>query len=186
MYSIRNTLNYEKTKFKDLDALQVFTDNHDNRRFLNINNDRKAFQASLIFSIFCQGIPGVYYGSEQNYGGGNDPFNREQLWTNFFTTTDTFQLLKAAIATRKNFQTWSHPHEERYVLSNFYAFTRGQVLICLTNKWDQVSVEITYHGFKDGTKLCNIFNGGDCVTVQGGKIPITLQNHDTKVYVPSA
>jgi len=43
MYSIWNTLNYEKTKFKDLDALQVFTDNHDNRRFLNINNDRKAF-----------------------------------------------------------------------------------------------------------------------------------------------
>ena len=43
MYSIRDTLNYERTKFKDVDALQVFTDNHDNRRFLNINNDRKAF-----------------------------------------------------------------------------------------------------------------------------------------------
>lgn len=93
MNSIGGTLDYERSKFTDMDALVVFTDNHDNARFLNINNDRKALQASLIFSLFAQGIPCVYYGSEQNYGGGNDPFNREQLWTNFFTSTDTYQIL---------------------------------------------------------------------------------------------
>lgn len=90
MYSIRSTIDYERTKFTDMDALVVFTDNHDNKRFLNINNDRKALQASLVFSIFAQGIPCVYYGSEQNYGGGDDPFNREQLWTNMIQTTDTY------------------------------------------------------------------------------------------------
>jgi alpha-amylase len=53
MYAIRDTLNYERTKFTDVDALMVFTDNHDNKRFLNIKNDHKAFQASLIFSLFA-------------------------------------------------------------------------------------------------------------------------------------
>lgn len=43
MYSIRSTFDYEKGKFKDMDALVVFTDNHDNARFLNLRNDRKAF-----------------------------------------------------------------------------------------------------------------------------------------------
>jgi len=42
MNSIGGTLDYERSKFTDMDALVVFTDNHDNARFLNINNDRKA------------------------------------------------------------------------------------------------------------------------------------------------
>jgi alpha-amylase len=35
MYGIRNRFNEEQGKFKDVDALGVFVDNHDNARFLN-------------------------------------------------------------------------------------------------------------------------------------------------------
>jgi alpha-amylase len=35
MYNIRSRYNEEKSLFKDLDALGVFVDNHDNARFLN-------------------------------------------------------------------------------------------------------------------------------------------------------
>jgi alpha-amylase len=39
MYKIRDRYNEEKSKFKDLDALGVFVDNHDNARFLNSNGN---------------------------------------------------------------------------------------------------------------------------------------------------
>ncbi len=34
----------------------------------------------VIISLRLGGIPIVYYGSEQMFNGGNDPYNREPLW----------------------------------------------------------------------------------------------------------
>jgi len=59
------------------------------------------------------------------------------------------------------------------------------VLITLTNSWNEVNIDVTYHDFSAGTKLCNIFNKSECVTVDSSKkIPINLKNHDSKVWVP--
>ena len=59
-------------------------------------------------------------------------------------------------------------------------------MITLTNSWNEVNYAIDYHEFAVGTKLCNIFNSGECVTVGGDKkINIKLQNHDSKVWIPS-
>jgi glycosidase len=39
-----------------------------------------------------EGIPCLYYGTEQEFSGGNDPSNREVLWnTGFSRANDTFQ-----------------------------------------------------------------------------------------------
>jgi len=59
-------------------------------------------------------------------------------------------MLKAAIGTRKAFQTWSHPHIERYITSNFYAFTRGKVLIAVTNNYAEHNIDIGFHEYKNG------------------------------------
>ncbi len=40
-------------------------DNHDNARFLNANGDHKLYKAALVYSLYSEGIPIVYYGSEQ-------------------------------------------------------------------------------------------------------------------------
>jgi alpha-amylase len=80
MYNIKNRYNEESSKFKDIDALGLFVDNHDNARFLHSYNNHTAFKAALAFSLTGRGIPFFYYGSEQFYGGGNDPQNRESLW----------------------------------------------------------------------------------------------------------
>ena len=39
MYNIKNRFSEEQSKFKDIDALGIFVDNHDNARFLNQHND---------------------------------------------------------------------------------------------------------------------------------------------------
>jgi alpha-amylase len=75
--------------------------------------------------------------------------------------------------------------DEKYVLDNFYAFSRGEFFVALTNKHDSVSVSVPNVPFKDGTTVCNIFfPDTDCQTIQGGKINIYLLNGESKVYVP--
>lgn len=117
----------------------------------------------MIFSLTGRGIPFFYYGSEQAYQGGNDPQNRESLWQDMDTNSDIYKATAAVNQARKDAQIWDHPLKEQYVLDNFYAFSRGEFLVCLTNGKDEVSVTIPQAPFADGTTVCNIFNpDSDC------------------------
>lgn len=143
MYNIRGRYNDEESHFKDIDALGLFVDNHDNARFMNQFNDASKLKSALIFSLTGRGIPFYYYGSEQAYAGGNDPQNRESLWQDMDTSSDIYQATAKVNQARKDAQIWSHPLEEKYVLDNFYAFARGAFLVCLTNQYDRVDVDIS-------------------------------------------
>ena len=76
-------------------ALVNFMDNHDVSRFLfEALGDKDALRNALTLLMTEEGIPCVYYGTEQDFAGGNDPSNREVLWnTGFPTTGDTFRHL---------------------------------------------------------------------------------------------
>ena len=74
-------------------ALVNFMDNHDVERFLfGAQGDKDALRNALVFLMTEEGIPCLYYGTEQDFAGGNDPANREVLWTTGYDTSgDTFQ-----------------------------------------------------------------------------------------------
>jgi len=134
-----------------------------------------------------EGIPIVYYGTEQNFDGGNDPANREILWpSNFNTQAETYVFLKQVVSYRKKYQVWNYPQIQRYSTNNFYAFTRGNVFVALTNQASyDVSYPITYQPYAEGTKICNLFsNGTDCLTVTNGQFTVTLGEGLPKIYVP--
>lgn len=65
-------------------ALVNFIDNHDVARFLFYQPNEQALEAALIFLFTEDGIPCLYYGTEQGFAGGNDPANREDLWASGF------------------------------------------------------------------------------------------------------
>jgi alpha-amylase len=69
--------------FDDLDSLGIFLDNHDKPRFLNSHILPSLYKSALAFSLTARGITMMYYGSEQGLKGGNDPYNREELWNSF-------------------------------------------------------------------------------------------------------
>jgi glycosidase len=75
-------------------TLVNFIDNHDVPRFLFRRDDergRAALRAALTYLFTEDGIPCLYYGTEQELAGGNDPSNREPLWrTDYDTTSPTF------------------------------------------------------------------------------------------------
>jgi alpha-amylase len=95
-------------------ALVNFLDNHDQPRFLygtDTGNgpDVAALRNALTLLMTEEGIPCVYYGTEQDFNGGNDPANREVLWeTGFPESGATFQhfanlaqIRRASVALRR-------------------------------------------------------------------------------------
>jgi len=93
MYNIRSTFNSEATSFSDTTVLGSFIDNHDNPRFLNLNPSIPLLKSSVTFALMAQGIPIVYYGTEQAFNGGSDPANREPLWTSMNQNSEMYKYI---------------------------------------------------------------------------------------------
>ena len=158
-----------------------WADNHDNPRFLNWCSDKRIFRNALIFYFFYEGIPTFYYGDEQYFFGGNDPNNRENMFGYHNTESEVYKMMKIANKIRRNYKVYDEKLTQRYVDDHFYAYTRGNVLIAVTNAMDSYKT-INYHEFSEGDKLCNELKEGDCVIVEGGEINIRMDG-EPKIYV---
>ena len=169
------------------DYLGNFLDNHDNDRFLHNYNNINNLNGALIFTLFYKGIPIVYYGDEQQFGGGHDPNNREPLWTHMKTSAPVYQVLKRAIRARKNYEIAGKDYQERWVSDHLFAFLRGNVLCIFTAGTIYQVQTIPNLPYSDGSTLCNILLDSppdDCVTVNGGKAHFEMSPDLTKVYAP--
>jgi len=79
-----------------------FLDNHDVPRFL-FGGTPAGLHNALTFVFMTQGIPCLYYGTEQDFDGGNDPSNREDLWpTGFPRDGLTFGHIKRLAKVRRD------------------------------------------------------------------------------------
>mmetsp|Transcript_19800 Transcript_19800/g.14554 ORF Transcript_19800/g.14554 Transcript_19800/m.14554 type:complete len:89 (+) Transcript_19800:754-1020(+) len=79
------------------------------------------------------GIPIIYYGTEQYFSGKTDPENREALWPYMNTESDMYKYISVLNSLRREYSMHNEEFIERWADDNFYAFTRGKVLIALTN-----------------------------------------------------
>jgi alpha-amylase len=78
--------------------------------------------------------------------------------------------LKTVIEARKKHSIWNEAQVERYVDAEFFSYSRGKFLVCLTNKVSgTVQKFISYQPFTNGQVICNIFYPTtDCLTVNNG------------------
>ncbi|CDW86894.1 alpha catalytic domain containing protein [Stylonychia lemnae] len=185
MYGLKTLVDTEQKLINDPYALGNFIDNHDTARFLSVSHSQTLLKAALAFNFLSPGIPILYYGTEQAFSGENDPFCREPLWiSKFNTTTDLYKYIGKLNALRKQFQIWMKPHVERWIDDKFYAFSRGDVLVALSN--DDTGIQtrlITYHPFKAGAKVCNILWPTDCVVITSdNKLQVTLNYAEVKIF----
>ena len=167
-------------------ALFTFVDNHDNARFLYQNPDLISYRAALAYVLMAEGIPCVYYGTEQGFNGGNDPQNREILWPSKYNTQAPLYLyLQTVVRYRNSAQVWLYPHVERTVSSQLYSFTRGSTYIALTNNHQTVKATECDHPYSVGQRLQNLFFSSDVVTVSAaGCFPVDLNNGEVKIFYP--
>ena len=111
-----------------------FIDNHDVPRFLWKGGNVDALHAALTYLFTEQGLPCLYYGTEQRFHGGNDPNNREPLWwSGYATTGSTFQYVAQLIRIRKTYPalrrgrfelTWTTDHIADEADAGIVAFER--------------------------------------------------------------
>ena len=160
--------------------------NHDKQRFLyecQSSYKRKALRNGIIFTLFFEGIPIFYYGDEQYFNGGSDPKNREILFGKYNTQSDIYQMVKIANSVRKMFKIYDYDFIRRYADEHYYAFTRGKVLIIISDGTpDKTKITLTKHGFEENDKLCNEINRNECVDVKDNKIEVTMDG-EPKIFV---
>ncbi len=174
-----------------LESLANFIDNGDVPRFLYQNQDKvPQYLNALTFVMLNRGTSIIYYGTAQLFDGGNDPDNREPLWpSNYDTTTPMYSFLATVNKIRKEYAIWLDDFTQRYSDDTFYAFSRGDLFVALTNSLDVQTRDITYSPYTSATKLCNLLAKptplSDCITTDGnGDFEVTLGLGYPKVLAP--
>lgn len=88
--------------FRDHKVLANFIDNHDNNRFLSKNSNVNILKNAALFTLFHEGIPIIYYGTEQKFNGVGDPGARECFFNSFNTKSELYTWFQKAIKIRKD------------------------------------------------------------------------------------
>jgi len=188
------------------DVLVDFIDNHDLPRFLFDNPDHAALKAALAYLFTEDGIPCLYYGTEQGFLGGNDPAYREPLWwSDYDTSGDLFQhvaalthLRRASDALRRgDFQIrWVsdrvNGEEDAHVLA-FERATDSQRVLVVINTAGDGRAHTSYQGhdmpvgFDSGTPLQVVYPPDDSrtFTVSGaGTLSVDVDPYEALVLAP--
>ncbi|MDP2304948.1 MAG: alpha-amylase family glycosyl hydrolase [Pseudomonadota bacterium] len=190
------------------DILVNFMDNHDIPRFLFDKDSVPALKSALTYLLTQDGIPTLYYGTEQGFSGGNDPANREPLWTTGFDTDgDLFQHTAALTALRKAYAPlrrgdftlrWVTDRVSGEEDSNILAFERsydGESVLVVINTSDDHESHTAFEGnampvsYAPGTELVEVFPVGSdrTYTVSGdGTVTVDVGPRDGVVLVPAA
>ena len=186
------------------DALVHFLDDHDVPRFRFDQPSAPALENALAYLFTTDGIPCLYYGTEQAFSGGNDPANRERLWsTGFASGGQTFRTIQTLIALRKQHVAlrrgdltirWVTDHVGTEEDAGVYAFERAtaeeRVLVALSVSDTQrshtsLAGAAMPTGFPPGATLRTVYpDQNETVTVDGaGRVVVELPPRVTKVLV---
>ena len=185
MKKMNEYITEKRDVYPDPTVLGVFIGNHDNERFLYPPNGRtkKQLDNASVFSCFWEGIPVVYYGDEQYFNGGGDPYCREALWENGFNKNSTlYQYYRVSLHYRKKLELWDKDLEQLYFDTDYYYFRRGNNVLVGVSPERTSTSEFDNNGRLLAGKYCNIFHKNDCIEI-GDEISVELAN-DPKVYIP--
>ncbi|MFH1468084.1 MAG: alpha-amylase family glycosyl hydrolase [Pseudomonadota bacterium] len=178
-----------------VDLAVNFMDNHDTARFLfdaqnaDLPDPEAALRGALTFLFTTEGLPVLYYGTEQGFDGGNDPANREPLWwSGLDTSGELFGWTKRLIALRKAHPALTHG-ELRFVWSSdsagLLAFERDdgdELLLVAINTADSAVSETVGTSFAGGSALSDLLGrDGTWSVANGGTVDLTLEPREVVV-----
>lgn len=189
------------------DSLITFIDNHDIPRFLYDQPDEGQLRMALMHLLTMDGVPCIYYGTEQAFDGGNDPANREPMWWSEFDTTGAmFEHTRDLIAVRKAYPAmsrgdftikWASDRVDGEEDAHLVAWERsyeGQTALVVLNTWSEGSSHTSYEGndmpvsFPSGTTLKVAFPIGDDRSFSvssSGTVKVEVDAQEGLVLVPA-
>lgn len=185
--------------------LVTFLDNHDQPRFLSVKGattDR--LKLALTFLYTTRGVPCLYYGTEQAFNGGKDPWDREDMFAgkfewgpsrgdNFNMTHPLFQLVARLNNLRR-----LYPELQTGTQSNLWSNADGPGLFAYTRRLGTKEIFVVLNTattnqvlpprltiYPAGTKILNALDESETVTVSAdGRIPsLSLPATTAKIFV---
>ena len=187
--------------------LVTFLDNHDQPRFLSrgcANDHLDRLKVALAFLYTARGIPCLYYGTEQAFDGGTDPFDREDMFAgqfewgpsrgdNFNMTHPLFQL----VAKLNNFRRL-YPALQTGVQSNLWSNADGPGLFAYVRRLGAQEVFVVFNTartsqtlpghptiYPPGTRLVDLLDAREITTVlPGSKVAaITVPAISVRIFI---
>lgn len=174
-------------------ARVTFADNHDVWRLRGELDDPLAARIALTAVLTADGIPAIYYGTEQDLDGTQHHLSREPLWeVGFSEATPTFRFLQALIAVRRRSRALRYGElvvrylsesggadEEPAEDAGMIAYERaheGERVLVVINAALGDSVARFRTGFGEGARLYDALDGASApwVTGRGGELSIRL------------
>jgi alpha-amylase len=175
-----------------------FLDNHDVARFLYDKPSLDALHSALVFLYTEDGIPCLYYGTEQNFSGGNDPANREDLWASSYRSDGpTFQLIRTLTGLRRQYAALRRG-ELQFNMTDplgagilaFERVTGDQRVLIVLNTQDSEPKETSDEngamkvGFAPATSLVDVLGSGGTQSVaQDGTLRLTVGPRQAMILV---
>lgn len=101
---LKDKMNEVKQEFRDHTVLANFIDNHDNNRFLSKNSNINILKNAALYTLFHEGIPVIYYGTEQKFNGVGDPGARECFFNSLDTSSPLYAWFQTVVGIRKSNQ----------------------------------------------------------------------------------
>ena len=187
--------------------LVTFLDNHDQPRFLSprcASNNTERLKVALTFLYTAQGIPCLYYGTEQAFNGRKDPFDREDMFAGKFewgpSLGDNFNMthpLFQFVAKLNNFRRL-YPALSTGIQSIVWSDASGPGLFAYTRRLGGQEVLVVFNtastnqllpgyvtAYPSGTALVNLLDPQETVAVLADQQTpaISLSGSSAKVFI---
>ncbi|KAL8673252.1 MAG: hypothetical protein Q9168_002329 [Polycauliona sp. 1 TL-2023] len=190
-------LNAIQDSCKDPTLLAIFSENHDNPRFLSQRNDMAAQMNVIVFTILAGGIPIIYQGQEQGFSGGEDPANREALWTSGYSTESPLYKLIASVNQVRNHVISAAPDylsartSVIYTDNHHIALRKGNLVSLYSNEGStgdssNVTLKNTGTGFQENQAILEILACKNITADENGNLEVSIQDGQPQIFYPSA
>jgi glycosidase len=190
-------------------VLVNFLDNHDLPRFMFEKTDPNILKVALAYLMTWDGIPCVYYGTEQGFAGGVDPKNREDMFGGndalklapFATDHPLFKYVQGLIQMRKDnvalrrgavspaWSTTTTTGRDAGIFAFERTVTGDQTVLVVINASNQASDTCASAGTCMKTTLSGTLmdimpdSDGATFTVANGQIDVTVPARSARVLV---
>ena len=166
--------------------LYHFVDNHDVERIITKLRDKRHFLPVHILLYTLPGIPSVYYGSEfgiegRKENGSDAPLRPALSIEDLPYDNEYYQIIKKLnYIHNTEADLWYGDYRELQLTTTKYAFSRGDVLITVTNGDSEEFFDIIVSGSYVGA-----LSGRELVSDQG-RLQFAMEGCSGEIWIPSA
>ena len=176
-----------KGNFTDPTLLGSFLNNHDNPRFESFQSDSALIRNAHAYPMVTDGIPYVYYGSEQGFTGGSDPLNREALWTSKYNTgSDMYRFFASLNAARAaagaaSSSFYTTQMSLTGMTSNELLIAKGPLVSLLSNRGasassPDITIPVASTNWAPNTAIIDAISCNTFTTNSGGDLVLKVEN----------